>query len=109
MKNLQNLLLGSLLLSGLLLVWSGCETDGSVNGGVYYGSNYREPWFHDDNWMDGNRGYRERHDQPDRGGRVDVYINPPRPTVVVPRREAVPQRSSPPPARRPEEKEKDKH
>jgi len=78
MKNLKKILLGSLLLSGLLSLWTGCETDGNVDGSVYYGSRYRDPWFRDDTWMDGTRGYRQRNEQHHDSGNVDVYISPPR-------------------------------
>jgi hypothetical protein len=81
MKSLQKLLLGSVLLSGLLFAWTGCETDGSVDGSVYYGPSYRDRWFRDDNWMDGTRGYRERpnrDNRPEKRSDADIYISPPR-------------------------------
>ena len=76
MKHLSRILLGSLLLSGLQFASSGCVADGYVRSDVYYGPNYREPWFRDGSWMDGNRGYHERDDHRRGGG--DVYISPPR-------------------------------
>jgi hypothetical protein len=76
MNSLKKILLGSLLISGLLSIWSGCETDGYVGDGVYYGPQ-REPWFRDDSWMDGSRGYRSNHEQ-HHGTDVDLYISPPR-------------------------------
>jgi len=75
MKHLGKILLGSILLSGLPLMFSGCVTDGYVGESVYYGPHYRDPWFHDDPWMDGGRWGREG---PRSGGSVGVYIHPPR-------------------------------
>ena len=59
----------------------GCVTDGYVSTGVYYGPHYRDPWFRDDPWMDGRRGYYERNHY--RGG-GDVYISPPRVQIQLP-------------------------
>ena len=78
MKHFPKFLLGSLLLTGLQFASSGCVADGSVSTGVYYGPGYRDPWFRDDRWVDGNRGYRDRDRGDRRGGNVDVYISPPR-------------------------------
>jgi hypothetical protein len=77
MKTFPKLLLALLFLTGLQFALSGCETSGEV----YYGPNYRDPWFRDDNWMDGTRGYRERDNRDnreERSSKVDVYISPPR-------------------------------
>jgi len=72
MKTLAQLLLGSLLLTGVQLALTGCVADGYVGESVYYGP-HRDPWFRDDPWMDSRPWYR---DEP-RGG-VDLYISPPR-------------------------------
>ena len=80
MKHSRKILLGSLILAGLHFGLSGCVADAYVGTDVYYGPR-RDPWFHDDPWMDGNRGFRgDRY--PNGGGSVDVYISPPR--VFVP-------------------------
>ncbi len=73
MKPIRKILLGAVILVGLELVMSSCLTDGSRRSGVYYGGQ-RDPWFHDDSWVDGNRWYGE----PRPGGNVEVYIHPPR-------------------------------
>ena len=73
MKSTHKILLGSLLLTGLQFGLGGCVTDAYVGTGVYYGPHYRDPWFHDDPWMDGNRWYGEP-----RGGIRGPYIHPPR-------------------------------
>lgn len=70
MKHLGKILLGTILLSGLSLAFSGCAGDASVGGSVYYGDGYPGPWFHDDGWAYGHPWYHER------GG---AYIHPPRP------------------------------
>jgi len=55
MKTLRKILLGSLLLIGLQLAWTGCIVPGGGTGGVIYGGN---PWFRDDGWLDGGgRGW----------------------------------------------------
>ena len=76
MKPLSKILLGSLLLTGVQFALSGCVSDGSVSGAVYYGPHYRDPWFRDDPWTDGPRHYRR---EPRRVDSVDIYISPPRP------------------------------
>jgi hypothetical protein len=76
MKPLSKIFLGALLLSGLEFATSGCVSDGTASGAVYYGP-HRDPWFRDDRWMDGNR--RGYHDDR-RGG--DVYISPPRVNIA---------------------------
>ena len=74
MKSTRKILLGCLILGGLQFALSSCVTEGyvGVDSGVYYGPR-RDPWFHDDPWMDGNRWYGEP-----RGGTVGIYIHPPR-------------------------------
>jgi len=74
MKTLPKILFASILLTGVQFAFSGCETDGSVSGNVYYGQR-RDPWFRDGPWMDGGdrRGYREEP-----RGHTDIYISPPR-------------------------------
>jgi len=74
MKPSAKIILGYLLLSGLQFALSGCVADGYVSESVYYGPSYRDPWFHDDPWVDGHRWY---HDRPV-GGSVDIYLSPPR-------------------------------
>lgn len=84
MKPIRKILLGSFLLVGLSFAWNGCVADGyvGVREDVYYGPR-RDPWFHDDPWMDGHRWYgRDRY--PDRRGNVDIYISPPRITLPRP-------------------------
>ena len=71
MKHLPKIFLGAVLLSGLSFTTSGCVAD--VGGGVYYGP-HRDPWFHDDVWVDGRS-----HWYGGGGGRTVVYISPPRP------------------------------
>ncbi len=75
MKHLALFFLGALLLGGLSFTTSGCVADGYVSDSVYYGPRYRDPWFHDDPWMDGGRWNRNEP----RGASVDIYISPPRP------------------------------
>lgn len=75
MKSLHTSLLALTLFTGLQFGLSGCVSDGYVETGVYYGPHYHRPWFHDDPWIDGRRGYYERGHY--RGG-GDVYISPPR-------------------------------
>ena len=70
MKTNSKILLISFLLTGVLFGLSSCVSD----RGVYYGA-HREPWFHDDSWMDGNRGYGEPRGEVS----VGVYLHPPRP------------------------------
>lgn len=82
MKSLQKFLLVTTLLTGLQFGISGCETVGYVSSDVYYGPGYREPWFRDGDWMDGNRGYHEGNENHRGGG--DVYINPPRVRIPAP-------------------------
>jgi hypothetical protein len=73
MKHLPIILLGCLLLTGVQFALSGCVAEGYANDGVYYGS-HRDPWFHDDPWMDGGRRwYRD-----DTGPGMEIYIHPPR-------------------------------
>ena len=74
MKTLSKVLLGSFLLAGLQFALGGCVADGYVSESVYYGPNYRDPWFRDDPWMDGRRWGRGGYGGPG----VDIYINPPR-------------------------------
>jgi hypothetical protein len=74
MKTLSKILLGSLFLAGLQFALSGCITEGYVSESVYYGPQYRDPWFRDDPWMDGRRWNRGAPHAPG----VDIYINPPR-------------------------------
>ena len=76
MKTFPQILFGALLLSGLQFASSGCVADGYVSESVYYGPRHRDPWFHDDPWMDGRGRYYDRG--PRSGGSVDVYISPPR-------------------------------
>ena len=72
MKPAQKILLGALLLTGLQFGLGGCVADGYVRGRGYYGPG-PGPWFHDDPWMDGDRWYGEP-----RGGRIGIYLHPPR-------------------------------
>jgi len=90
MKHLRKILLSTLLLGGAALGLSSCVTDASVgvSTGVYYGPG-RDPWFHDDPWMDGHGWYR-RDRYPDRGGNVDIYIAPPRIRLPAPPRIRLP-------------------
>ncbi|MDB6113679.1 MAG: hypothetical protein JWQ83_1724 [Lacunisphaera sp.] len=81
MKSFSKFLLGSLLLTGAQFASSGCVSDGYVSESVYYGPRHRDPWFHDDPWMDGRRGYY-RDSSPRSSGRVDVYISPPPPPRI---------------------------
>jgi hypothetical protein len=73
MKNSRKFLFGSLLLLGLQMVgMTGCVGGAVVGdgGGVYYGG---DPWFHDDVWVNGGRGwYGGQHDA--HGG--GAYIHP---------------------------------
>jgi hypothetical protein len=63
MKHLRKILLGSLILVGLPLGWTGCVG----GGGVVYGGG---PWFGDGVWVDGGgRGWYGGH-----GG--DAYVHP---------------------------------
>ena len=64
MKSTHKIILGSLVLIGLHLGWSGCVADVGVEGSVYYGG---DPWFHDGPWVDGG-GWR--------GGGGGGYIHP---------------------------------
>ncbi len=72
MKSFRQIILGSLLLVGLQFTLSSCVTDAYVGTGVYYGPR-RDPWFHDDPWMDGHRWYGE----PRGGVDVGIYLHPP--------------------------------
>ena len=47
MKTFPQILLGTVLLSGLAFAVIGCVTSGSVevSDGYYYGPGYRDPWF----------------------------------------------------------------
>ena len=76
MKSLPKILLGSFLLGQVLFTLSGCVADGyvGVNEGVYYGP-HRDPWFHDDDWVDGHGWYG---DEPRGGASVGIYLHPPR-------------------------------
>ncbi len=69
MKPTRKILLGSLVLAGLQIGLISCVTDGSV----YYGP-HRDPWFHDDSWVDGQRWYGGARPNTN----VEVYIHPPR-------------------------------
>ncbi len=77
MKPSPKFFLGALLLAGLSLGLTSCYTDGyvGVSNGVYYGP-HRDPWFHDDPWMDGHRWYGYREPRGDVN--VGIYIHPPR-------------------------------
>jgi len=74
MKPTRRLLLVSLVFAGLQFGLSSCVTDGSVRSGVYYGA-HRDPWFRDDPWMDGNRGWGEPRGE----ASIGIYLHPPRP------------------------------
>ncbi len=76
MKHFSRILFGALLLTGVQFASSGCVVDGYASEGVYYGPGYRDPWFRDGRWMDGDRGHGGRRGHG--GGKVDVYISPPR-------------------------------
>ena len=78
MKHLSKILLGGLLLTGLQFPFSGCASDASVSGAVYYGPHYRDPWFHDDPWFYDHHHYWYR-DEPRGSSHTDIYISPPRP------------------------------
>lgn len=73
MKPIRKILLGSLLLTGLQFGLSSCLTNGYVSTGVYYGPQ-RDPWFHDGEWIDGDRWYGGMRGD----SLVGVYLNPPR-------------------------------
>lgn len=75
MKTTRQILVGSLLLIGLQFGLSSCVTHGyiGVSSGVYYGP-LRDPWFHDDPWVDGHHWYGG----PRVGSNLEVYIHPPR-------------------------------
>ncbi len=75
MKLSRKFILGSFLLVGLQFGLSSCVSDGyvGVSDGVYYGPR-RDPWFHDDAWVDGHRWYGAPRNEVS----VGVYIHPPR-------------------------------
>ena len=76
MKTIHKLFLGSVFLLGLLGL-SSC-TGGYVeaDSGVYYGGpRYRDPWFHEGPWINGNHWYHDSGPS----NHVGVYIHPPRP------------------------------
>jgi hypothetical protein len=73
MKPTRKIFLGALILIGLQFALSSCLTGVDVGTGVYYGPR-RDPWFHDDAWVDGHRWYGE----PRGGASVGVYLYPPR-------------------------------
>jgi len=79
MKLSRKFILGSFILVGLQFGLSSCVSDGYVETGVYYGPRhrYRDPWFRDDAWVDGQGWYRGNR-APSSGGSVDIYIAPPR-------------------------------
>jgi hypothetical protein len=65
-KTTRNILLLSLVLTGLQFAWTGCVGVVGVDGGVVYGDG---PWFREGPWLDGGgRGWYGGH----RGG----YVHP---------------------------------
>ena len=98
MKTFPQILLGTVLLSGLAFAVIGCVTSGSVevSDGYFYGPGYRDPWFRGGAWFDDNRGYDHRgYGSPRRTGGRDAYISPPRPSPG-PRLPSPPHLPSPP-------------
>ena len=75
MKSIHKFFLRSFSVLILPLGFTGCFTEGyiGVNNGVYYGP-HRDPWFHDDLWMDGHRWYGG----PQIETSVGIYLHPPR-------------------------------
>ncbi len=75
MNSLRKILLGAVLAGGALIAFSGCASGGyvGVREDVYYGPR-RDPWFHDDPWMDGHHWYRDREPP----NQIGIYISPPR-------------------------------
>jgi hypothetical protein len=70
MKTIAKMLPGAALLAFLGLLLIGCVTEARVGTGVYYGP-HREPWFHDDPWMNGPHWYRQTEFNA-------LYMDPPR-------------------------------
>lgn len=75
MKFPPAILPGLLLLGAVQFASTGCATEGYASESVYYGPRHRDPWFHDDPWMDNRRWY---HDDPAPSASVGIYIHPPR-------------------------------
>ena len=75
MITLRTLLCRSLVLAGLSLGLTSCLSDGyiGVSDGIYYGP-HRDPWFHDDPWMDGHHWYG----RPSFNASFGLYLHPPR-------------------------------
>lgn len=74
MKIIHKIFLGSLFLTGLLGLSSCVGGYVEADSGVYYGGpGYRDPWFHEGPWINGNR-YHESGP----ASHVGVYIHPPR-------------------------------